>query len=786
MKFCAKAGTFLFAIILGVVLTLGSICLGGVIVLTRPVGPIMESYPAFTPNDDIKDKTVLEYGQTVLETLKNYEETTFGLIEDTIGINITNTLSEALGLDAQVLRQSKVSTVAENILNSYTIEGMQTKFGFTLPDLPMFKEPEFLQKPIKEAFEYLSEELNFDTMTVRELNEKFGVTLGDMLSQESLQETPINQLGDKIGTLPLNNFVDITLQVEVDRYLAETVATATTINGVKYPSLVDWENGKTAFALTTEPSNLGQDSTFIFDNPADFLSANVYFDNIVDGEGNVIKTAKEVQSEWIAAYNAEITDENLKVVEFWQFAIENSDIYNAATSNNQEKVNQWVKKQWLNNQEYVTVDAKWEAWYAAQNIEEGLVFGKTIAEAKDIYFEEVVFNTPEAEVWKLANEGGTIAQYKDALYDAVKDTLTYYDYLPLFVAPIVPTVVVADVVDKEASQINTQYQQTIPEVSNLTLQYLNNAIIGSDGEEGLNAYMDRMTLADATEIKDTDHQLLKNIKDEPIANIGTAVSQQLDTMPLFELVDIITDAEANYENGCTATTAGHNEFLEALELKVGRTPVAYVDGMAVDEFDYFTTREEQTAWIEANNSDSITYYDELAWEVEKALSNTQWFVDETARAAAYADYLAVNTEDPAYDDLADKNTFGILKTDYNFAKPYAPTIDDNYVKVEASSKILQSIRNSTLGGGENGLNATVESLTVYDIYGDLESGAMTLISKYTKLTDMGDAMTVAMQTKTIGALIDAGILDLTMTEEQAAIVRPMTIQQIVEAYISTL
>ncbi len=777
MKFCAKIGSFILGIIIGFVLVFGGVGLAGYLVLTKEgmVGTIADKVEAFNPAEEIAEKSLLEYGQTVFDTISKFSDTTFGVLEDTIGINITNTLAEALGLETSVLRDSTVGNVADNILNGYTITSLQDKFGITLPDLPMFQDEEFRNKPIKDAFTYLSEQLNFDTMTVRELNTKFGVTLGDMLGKPEFLDTPINQLGDKISASPLHTFVSITLNVEVDRYEAEHVATATT--------LTEWKNGKTAFVPAEDGSNYGTDSSFVFDNPEGFFTTTLYFDNVVDGEGKVVKTAREVQAEWIAAYNA--IEGNEPVVEFWQYAIENKDLYDAVMANNLDDIKAWTSTQWKANRDYVDSTA-FEAWYAINNVEGNDVYGKSLVEAKDAYYASI-WAVPEANsdmaIWQANNADGTMAQYIDYLFNGVYGaTVNYYDYMPSLVAPIAPSVVVTETEGKDEATINKEYVATIPVASNKTLQYLYYAVVGSNGSDGLNAYMNNMTLDDATDIKDTDHALLQRIKYEKIANIGSAVTNEVNNMALRELMTIVTDAEANYLNGNTVAAEEERQAL--------------IDDWGADN--YFETKAEQQAWIEEQAGQGNVYYDRLAWERDMAIAGKKWFGTETDRATEYAKYLEANSTEPAYDTLSpeQKDAFGIvIDGNINFAKPYAPEVVPGYVKATPSNKMLQAIASST----PTTLNGDISNLTLIDIFGEKEEGAMSLISGYTKLDNISTAMTTAIQDSTMQQLFDAkiltektaynpnGMIDLSrLNDTNREMLLGCNIIQLVEKYVAAL
>ncbi len=758
MKFCAKIGSFILGIVIGIVLVFGGVGIAGFVVLTKEgmVGTIADSIGGgiFNPTEEIAQKSLLEYGKTVVETIQKFDTVTFGELEDTVGINITTTLADAVGLDSEVLRTSNVGNVADNILNGFTITTLQDRFGFSLPDMPMFEDPNFKSKPILEAFDYLSAQLDFDQMKVSDLYTKLGVDLGEFLGKEEFADIAINDLGDEVMKMPLRNFIAITLTVEVDRYLAEHVATATAIDGVTYGSLAEWTEGKTAFEKAADGSNLGA-GAYVFDTPEGFFTSSVYF------------ATAEDQAAWLVAYN-EGKEEGEKAVEFWSYAIENRDLYNAVMEDNFDYIKEWTKAQ-----------------------------------------------------WKKDNAEGTDEQF-DAVYG---DSVNYYDYMPRLVAPIAPTVVVTTTEGKDAASINNEFKATVPVASNAALQYLYDAVLGESQEGNVNDHMNdmrlgdvtevnessplllqrlkntkiaeisaeannlklcevmeinseshiilqrvansninnlgdditaqvnSMTLAEATEIDESHHIILQRIKDEPISNIGTAVTEAIGELKLYELVEIRTDADVAYDRANFVAT--EEERLAAIAAFGTANGGAY-DGEKLT-WDYFETKEAQQAWIDAQlelDSTNI-YYDKATWIRDNENEGKRVFATTIERATAFAEYTAVNA-----DSTMTVEEFGVVMEGVQFAAPYAPEVKEDFVLEGASNRMLQAIRNAT----PSTLNASITNLTLMDLFGEQTGGAMSLISGYTQLSNIGDAMTDAIQTSTMGDLFEADIL--TMAENE--------------------
>ncbi len=109
--------------------------------------------------DEEKEQySILEYGKSLIAIYGSLSTTPLAEIEETIGIKkITETLSDAIGVDQQTLGESTIKGLGETITNNINVNLMREKFKMELPDLPLFKDEEFLNTPVSEAFGNLDE-----------------------------------------------------------------------------------------------------------------------------------------------------------------------------------------------------------------------------------------------------------------------------------------------------------------------------------------------------------------------------------------------------------------------------------------------------------------------------------------------------------------------------------------------------------------------------------------------------------------------------------------------------
>lgn len=254
-----KIFLILICLILGGVLTVGGI-VGGVYfyVNNKKVSDIEDLVNGQTKDttlnfdEETKNKGLIDWGKDVWAAIGNLfvdgdDATTIGKIEGLIGMTpISDLLNELIGIDREVVRNSALDNLAANITDNLTIGELSEKAGIELPDdIPLFKEPEFLNSNINEAFTKIetfplekfvkmSEEethpvlwalkdLTIDELGGEQLTEKVdGIKISDVIEidnnshpvLQSLKDLTVGELGgektnDIINTMFLDEIMDI-------------------------------------------------------------------------------------------------------------------------------------------------------------------------------------------------------------------------------------------------------------------------------------------------------------------------------------------------------------------------------------------------------------------------------------------------------------------------------------------------------------------------------------------------------------------------------------------------
>lgn len=286
---------FLFGMIFTVVLAFG----GSFFFLARSggMGGLVEGIPQIEFSDEIKNMSILAYVKKAMGVLQNTGSATLGEMEDALGIPLTSKISEMLGVSSDSLRGATISTLPDALMNSFTVQSLEEKFGVVLPDMPIFKTEEFRTKPLMEAFNSLSDKLNPDKMTVSDLEQNFGIQLSDnpIFTDPAIANATVGNLGAALNEVQLSAMLGVVYHADVEKFNATHV--------LSEEELVAWKADKLSYA-----DWLKSDQTSEFD----------YFDTV------------EEQSAYIKTYNAQEPAPELEMIEYWAYALEaeKAAIYN--------------------------------------------------------------------------------------------------------------------------------------------------------------------------------------------------------------------------------------------------------------------------------------------------------------------------------------------------------------------------------------------------------------------------------------------------------------------------
>lgn len=190
-----KALTVILCILLGMIIAIGGEALAGYILLTRDgmVGYVADKVngdsekPTLVFDDETKSKSILAWGQEIMTAVGDLSNQEIGSLEKLIGMSIiSDTVSDAMGVDAEKIKASTLNNIGETVSNNLTLNTAQDKFKIALPkDIPLFSDEEFLAKPLSEAFEgftdhKLSDFINVTDDTNSVLKELSGVSISEL------------------------------------------------------------------------------------------------------------------------------------------------------------------------------------------------------------------------------------------------------------------------------------------------------------------------------------------------------------------------------------------------------------------------------------------------------------------------------------------------------------------------------------------------------------------------------------------------------------------------------
>ncbi len=156
-------GGFLVGVLVGVLVIAVALVGGGYLLLTqegtmKKVEDGIGSSIGMDLSEEQEKLSILEYGQEFLSIFGALSDTPIAEIESTIGINkISTTISDAIGIDTATIGESTIKNLGTTITDNLNLNIMRDKFEMSLPDLPLFQDEEFLDKPVSDAFGSIDE-----------------------------------------------------------------------------------------------------------------------------------------------------------------------------------------------------------------------------------------------------------------------------------------------------------------------------------------------------------------------------------------------------------------------------------------------------------------------------------------------------------------------------------------------------------------------------------------------------------------------------------------------------
>lgn len=206
----------ILCILLGMVIAIGGE-VGAVyyIVTQFTVGRVAEQIEPSLPegvtlefSDEVRDMQVIAWGQTLIATVTDMDNSTIGQIEDLIGYAaISKAVNEIIGVETDKVKESTMGTLGTTISESITLGTVADKFSIALPDMPLFQDQEFMyETPLSTAFEGLTEK-PLNQFVKMDENETNIILL--KLKDLTIDELGGEKLTETVNTIKLGEVIDI-------------------------------------------------------------------------------------------------------------------------------------------------------------------------------------------------------------------------------------------------------------------------------------------------------------------------------------------------------------------------------------------------------------------------------------------------------------------------------------------------------------------------------------------------------------------------------------------------
>ena len=232
--------SFFLGMIMGVVLFIGAIAGTIYAVLTAvSVGDLMDSAgtdpnAVFDQNSDMPDKSIWDIVMDLKDDVPNIGNMSLNELSEKYGVsNKLEGLDDIKGIDISSLFDlpiSQIGTGLYDIVMGITLNnvGNLTGLDFAEYGIPILTDN--LNVPIVDAIDIIMSTLGGE-LTLRQIEDNFGITLGEGGIFDSIKDTPLSQISDVIDGLRIvdvigtdnDKFVEIgvnTVYVKTDRYEA--------------------------------------------------------------------------------------------------------------------------------------------------------------------------------------------------------------------------------------------------------------------------------------------------------------------------------------------------------------------------------------------------------------------------------------------------------------------------------------------------------------------------------------------------------------------------------------
>ena len=230
MKGCGKVFTLLIGILLGVVLTFGGIGYTGYYLVTRDgsVGMVEDLLGDNLPiefSEEVRAKSFYNYGMDIYNAVMGAESGTLGDLEAAIGTSaLIDMLATKTGIDAGVIRGSRISNLTEDLLDSITLGSLFTTLNMEAPDLPLFEREDVMNMPVLTAFDSFTDFTLGDFIRIETEGEEQSNPILIRLKDVSISDIS-NDMDSIMNDLRIDEITEIVTDADIAQdeidYLAE-------------------------------------------------------------------------------------------------------------------------------------------------------------------------------------------------------------------------------------------------------------------------------------------------------------------------------------------------------------------------------------------------------------------------------------------------------------------------------------------------------------------------------------------------------------------------------------
>ncbi len=216
--------SFFLGLIMGVVIFVGAIA-GTIyaVVSVFSVGQVIEAGgkdpdSIFDEDSDITNITLLELAKMLYGDVPNIGNMSLNELSQKYGVSNKLQDIDIAGIDFSSIYDLPINEISDGIYDvlmniTFNNVGHIAGIDFEEYDIPIIMDN--LNIPMRDALKIILETLS-DDLTLRQIEDNFGITFGDGEVFDNIKDTPLSQLSNVIDGLPISSVVD----VDTDNFVA--------------------------------------------------------------------------------------------------------------------------------------------------------------------------------------------------------------------------------------------------------------------------------------------------------------------------------------------------------------------------------------------------------------------------------------------------------------------------------------------------------------------------------------------------------------------------------------